>query len=427
MNKRELKGLDLELFYEKLDNGLEVYVVPFKNVNNNYVTFSTKYGSVNSEFVPIDKDEMIKVPDGIAHFLEHKLFEQQDGVDPFAFFSERGADANASTTYFKTTYLFSGPEFLEENLNYLLDYVQEPYFTDENVLKEQGIIEQEIMMYQDDPFTRIREQNLYNVFVNHPYKYPIIGTVESINSITKEDLYTCYNTFYHPSNMFIVVTGNVNPEKVIEEIKNNQNKKVFKKIKEIEKKEYSEPNQVSNEYEELFLNNITIPKVLMAYKIDLTKFDKLDKPDIYNYFNILFDIKFGTTSLLTQKLKEEKLIIEDLYVSSDLVDNHLIMTIAFESEHYKKLIQIIDEELNELNIDEKDFERKKKVLISSNILGSDNIFAVNSKIMNNLIYYGEILTDTITLLKNMNMKNMKYIIKNLDLNNKSICVVKNKD
>ena len=427
MNKRELKGLDLELFYEKLDNGLEVYVVPFKNVNNNYVTFSTKYGSVNSEFVPIDKDEMIKVPDGIAHFLEHKLFEQQDGVDPFTFFSERGADANASTTYFKTTYLFSGPEFLEENLNYLLDYVQEPYFTDENVLKEQGIIEQEIMMYQDNPFTRVREQNLYNVFVNHPYKYPIIGTVESINSITKDDLYTCYNTFYHPSNMFVVVTGNVNPEKVIEEIKNNQSKKSFKKIKEIEKKEYSEPNEVYKEYEELFLNNITIPKVLMAYKIDLTKFDKLAKPDIYNYFNILFDINFGTTSLLTQKLKEEKLIIEDLYVSSDLVDNHLIMTIAFESEHYEKLIQIIDKELNELNIDEKDFERKKKVLISSNILGSDNIFAVNSKIMNNLIYYGEILTDTITMLKNMNMKNMKYIIKNLDLNNKSICVVKNKD
>lgn len=426
MNKKELKGLDLELFYEKLDNGLEVYIVPFKNVNNNYVTFTTKYGSVNNEFVPIDKNKMIKVPGGIAHFLEHKLFEQKDGVDPFTFFSERGADANASTTYYKTTYLFAGPDFLEENLNYLIDYVQEPYFTDQNVKKEQGIIEQEIKMYQDDPFTRIREQNLYNLFNIHPYKYPIIGSIESINSITKEDLYTCYNTFYHPSNMFITVTGNVDPKKVIDIVKNNQSKKKFMNFKPIKQKKYNESNKVAKEYEELLLNNIAIPKIIISYKIDLKKLNKLSKPLIYNYFNILFDIKFGATSNITQKLKEEKLITEELYVSSDIVDDYLIMSIAFESNNIEETIKQITEELSNLEISEKDFERKKKVLISANILGSDSIFAVNSKIMANLIYYNEILCDTIDMIKNMNMEELGYITSNVDLKNKSICVVKNK-
>lgn len=426
MNKKELKGLDLELYEAKLDNGLQIYVVPFKNVNNNYVTFTTKYGSVNNEFVPIDKDKMFTSPKGVAHFLEHKLFEQKSGVDPFTFFSERGADANASTTYFKTTYLFAGPDFLEENLNYLLDYVQEPYFTLENVNKEKGIIEQEIKMYQDDPFTRIKEQNLFNLFNVHPYKYPIIGSIESINKITKEDLYTCYNTFYHPSNMFITVTGNVNPKEVIEIIKNNQEKKKFKKFKPIKQKVYKESNKVYSEYEVLYLNNITIPKAIISYKIDLKKLNKLTKPLIYNYMNILFDVKFGSTSEIVNELKEQNLITEELYVSSDIVDDYLIMSIAFESYNVEEVIKKIEKEISNLVISENDFERKKKVMISSNILGSDSIFLVNSKIMNNLIYYNEILCDTIELIRNMNREELDYIISNIDLSNKSICVVKNK-
>ena len=145
MKKIDIKNLDLNLFYEKLDNGLEVYVIPKENCNNVYATFSTKYGSNIIEFVPIGEKKMIKVPLGIAHFLEHKLFEQKDGIDPFTFYSERGADANANTNQKKTTYLFSGSNFILENLNYLLDYVQEPYFTDKNVEKEKGIITQEII------------------------------------------------------------------------------------------------------------------------------------------------------------------------------------------------------------------------------------------------------------------------------------------
>ena len=230
MKKTNLKHLNLDLYEEKLDNGLTIYVIPKQNFNNIYVTFSTKFGSNEIEFIPNNKKEYVKVPLGIAHFLEHKLFEQKDNIDPFTFYNERGSDCNANTNQYKTTYLFSGPNFFSENLNYLLDYVQEPYFTDENVEKEKGIIEQEIKMYLDDPDTVIYEKTLENCFSNHPMKNSIIGTIKSVRSITKEELYTCYNTFYHPSNMFIVVTGNVDPIETIKIIKKNQSKKKFDKI-----------------------------------------------------------------------------------------------------------------------------------------------------------------------------------------------------
>ena len=169
MKKINYKNLDLDLFYEKLDNGLEIYILPKNNVNNIYVTFSTKYGSNIIEFKENDK-KFTKVPLGIAHFLEHKMFEQEDGTDIFSFYSERGADCNANTNNTKTTYLFSGPSFLDENLNLLLDYVQSPYFTDENVEKEKGIITQEIKMYQDMPGNVMYDKIVEKYFQIHPMK-----------------------------------------------------------------------------------------------------------------------------------------------------------------------------------------------------------------------------------------------------------------
>ena len=155
MKKSSLEKLDLELYEETLDNGLRVFIVPKENVNGIYATFSTKFGSIETEFVPNNKKKMIKVPLGVAHFLEHKMFEQKDNVDPFTIYSERVCDSNANTSNNKTTYLFSGANSFAENINYLLNYVQEPYFTDENVEKEKGIIEQEIRMYDDDPFFKM--------------------------------------------------------------------------------------------------------------------------------------------------------------------------------------------------------------------------------------------------------------------------------
>lgn len=423
MKKTEIKHLDLDLFYEQLDNGLQVFVIPKQNSNNIYVTFSTNYGSNKIEFVPIGEKKTVKVPLGIAHFLEHKLFEQKDGVDPFTFFSERGADCNANTNQKKTTYLFSGPSFLEENLNYLLDYVQEPYFTDENVEKEKGIITQEIKMYQDDPDTVMFESIINNTFNEHPMKYPIIGTVSSINKITKEDLYTCYNTFYHPSNMFVVVTGNVDPNEVITIVKNNQKQKKFKEACAIKTKKYDEQDEVNKKSETTSLN-VSIPKCAVGYKL---KLPKKDRYQTLLYLTILFDCKFGATSLLTKDLLDEEIINMGLLIDFVDTEDYVLFLVVGETTKPDELIKRITKEMKNLNIKEKDFERKKKTLLSSLIYMSDNIFQLNESVMSDIIRYQKYNTERFDDVKNLNFDDFNYLVKNLNLANFTTFIVNSKE
>ncbi|MDY7046848.1 pitrilysin family protein, partial [Virgibacillus sp. M23] len=157
---------------------------------------TTKYGSIDNRFVPLDKNEMVHVPDGIAHFLEHKLFEKADG-DVFQDFSKQGASANAFTSFTRTAYLFSSTSNVERNLETLIDFVQDPYFTEKTVEKEKGIIGQEINMYDDNPDWRLYFGVIENMYKEHPVRIDIAGTVESISHITKDLLYECYETFYH--------------------------------------------------------------------------------------------------------------------------------------------------------------------------------------------------------------------------------------
>ncbi|MFN3367779.1 MAG: EF-P 5-aminopentanol modification-associated protein YfmH, partial [Exiguobacterium mexicanum] len=200
MHKVEFEQLDETLYHEKLENGLEVFILPKKGFSKTFATFTTKYGSIDNHFVPRGEKDAIKVPDGIAHFLEHKMFEKEEG-DIFQQFSKQGASANAYTSFTRTAYLFSATGQINENIETLLDFVQEPYFTEQTVEKEKGIIAQEITMYDDQPDWRLYFGIIENMYKNHPVKIDIAGTVDSIQDITAEHLYTCYNTFYHPSNM----------------------------------------------------------------------------------------------------------------------------------------------------------------------------------------------------------------------------------
>ena len=425
MKKHNLDKMDLEIYEETLDNGMEIYIVPKENVNGYYATLSTKYGSIHNEFIPIDGKDFIKVPDGVAHFLEHKVFEQKDGKDPFTFYSERGCDANANTSNYKTTYLFSGTSNLNDGLNYLLDYVQSPYFTDENVNKEKGIIEQEIKMYDDSPYYKLYDGVIYNAFVNHPIKYPIAGTVESINNITKDDLYTCYNTFYNPCNMFLIVTGNVDPKEIIDLIRVNQSKKEFKQISKIEIKTSDEPDNVAIEIKKEYFD-VQIPKVSVGYKISLGNND-LNINDFKTYLSILFDIKFGSTSEFNEELKEEKLITGDMDISIVNTDKHVLVTLINESDNVDEVINRIEQNLKDLNIDEEDFNRKKKIRKSASILKSDSIYAINNKIMSNIINYNEIIYNEYKKIDEFTYTKLKEIIKNIDLSNKTIYIIdKNK-
>lgn len=418
MQKNKLEKMDLTLYSEKLDNGLEVFIVPKENVNGIYVTFTTKFGSIHDEFVPIGKTKMYKVPKGVAHFLEHKMFEQEDGTEPFNFYSERGSDCNANTSNYKTTYLFSGPNFFKENLEYLLDFVQSPYFTDENVEKEKGIIEQEIKMYDDNPFWCIYDGLIYNSFIKHPIKYPIAGTVDTISKITKDDLYTCYNTFYHPSNMFVVVTGNLDPKEVISIIKYNQEQKKFKKARPIKMKEYDEPDKVEKK-EEIKNMEIEIPKVGVAYKINIEKIN-LDINKIKRYLNILFDVKLGSVSEFCDMLKQKGVIDSNIDINLVSTDKHLLFMFIVETKYTDEFIKLLDKELENLIILESDFERKKKIQKSSCIYKSDSIYSVNSKIVNNIINYGNVVYDEYKYIDDLKIEELNEIIKVISLKHKTV-------
>lgn len=422
MNKITLNNLDIDIYHEYLDNGLNVYVIPKNDVNNIYATFTTNYGSNEVEFVPLGEKKMVKVPLGIAHFLEHKMFEQEDGKDPFAFFGERGSDANANTNNFKTTYLFSGPEFFEDNMNYLLDYVQSPYFTDENVEKEKGIIEQEIKMYQDDPYTMMYEKLLKNSLINNPMKDPIIGTIKSVRSITKEELYTCYNTFYHPANMFVVVSGNVDPEKTIKLIEENQKKKEFEDFNKIKVKEYKEPDKIEKAKETLNLN-VTIPKVCLSYKINISKIKGVSERKVKTYLSIFFDLKFGMTSLLNEELREKDIITDSLGGDAIDVKSHVLYTVCGETNRKDELLEALMNSMEDLSINEDELERKKKVYLSSLIYMTDNIFRLNHKVMNDINKYGEIIDNNYDEIKSLNIIEMRKVLNSVDFSNYNVIVV----
>ena len=421
MEIKKLKQFDLDLYTETIDNGLLINIVPKNNVNNIYVTFSTKYGSVHDEFIPIDSEEYFKVPMGVAHFLEHKVFEQEDGVDPFTIFSKNGADANANTSSYKTTYLFSGPTNFLDNLNYLLDFVQTPYFTDNNVEKEKGIIEQEIKMLNDKPYWYLYEKTLENCFVNHPIKYPVGGTVETIRQITKDDLYKCYNTFYHPSNMFLTISGNIDPKNTIEIIKENQSKKNFSKFKEIIVKKYEEPDEVCKKYEKVSFD-LSIPKISLSYKINIKNYDV---NILRLYLNMYFSLLLDSTSLLDEELRSKNIISSEIYYESVYTDKHLVYILNFESNEYNIVLDKLNNLIGKVEVTEEELDRKKKTFKSSYIYRSDNIFSINSKIDNDIIKYNEVRLNDFDIIDSLNIKDMNTIIKKLDFNNTSTLILEN--
>ncbi|WP_218656979.1 EF-P 5-aminopentanol modification-associated protein YfmH [Enterococcus hirae] len=306
MNKTEYDQINETLYHEVLPNGLTVYLLPKNDYHKTYGLFSTNYGSIDNEFIPYGSDKKIKVPDGIAHFLEHKLFEKEDG-DVFQLFGQQGASANAFTSFTKTSYLFSTTDQVEKNLTTLLDFVQAPYFTEETVNKEKGIIGQEIQMYEDDPNWRMFFGILNNLYPEHPLHIDIAGTVESIEAITADDLYTCYRTFYQPSNMVLFVVGKLEPEKLMELIRTNQNAKDFPPAQKIER--YFPDNNGDIIAKSSMRSAITRDKFVLGIKgLDVLPAEGKELLRYKTALNLLFQMLLGNTSQNYLKMYNDGLI-----------------------------------------------------------------------------------------------------------------------
>lgn len=422
MKKIKLKDIDEFVYYKKLDNGLEVYLYSKDTVHSSYVTFTTKYGSVYNEFIPIGEDKMKTFPKGIAHFLEHKVFVQKEDPQPMEFFAESGSNCNAYTTFRNTTYLFYATKSLKENINYLLDYVQNIYLTDESVESEKGIISEEIHMYEDRPNDILNEKIRLNTLHNNPYRDSIIGTVSDIEKITKEDLETCYHTFYHPSNMFIVVTGNFDPEEIMKVIIDNQSKKQFKSMDEIKIKQFKEEDNVVKEKEVIKVST-NIPKVAYTLKIPLKDIN-LSRRKLHLYMYILFTTLFDETSIFNEELKKEGIINNTTYVSLLNCNTHLLISLINETTKYEEFLDKVKERLENLEVQESDFNRKKKVLVSNEIFAFESVEMVNDIIIDNIIYDNKLEDNPIEVIENLNIDELRELIKKLNIKNTSTVIVK---
>lgn len=308
--------IDETVIAKKLANGLQVYLLPKQEVTKSYAVFMTNYGSIHRSFIPIGEAEEITVPDGIAHFLEHKLFEKEDR-DVFADFLKTGASPNAYTSFTKTAYLFSTTNSIEENVETLLDFVQEPYFSDESVEKEKGIIEQEIKMYNDQADWQSFMETIRNMFIQHPVQIDIAGTVESIQKITKEDLYTCYNTFYHPENMTLCVIGAFDEKEMLQTIEANQQEKEFPEFTNVEKHYPHEPEAVKTKESTLHLP-VSTPKVTVGIKeagYELSKEEFLRR-DVFQ--GMLLDYFFSASGRFYEQLYEAGLIDDSFEYSTNV-------------------------------------------------------------------------------------------------------------
>lgn len=308
MNKIHFEKLQETLYNETLDNGLDVYILPKKGFSKTFVTFTTKYGSIDRTFIPNGKQEEVTVPDGIAHFLEHKMFEKEEG-DVFQKFSLLGGSANAFTSFTRTAYLFSATDKLYDNTEVLLDFVQEPYFTEETVEKEKGIINQEITMYDDLPDWRLYFGAIENLYHHHPVKIDIAGTIKSIDKITAEHLYECYETFYHPSNMVLFVVGAVNPEEMIAFIKENQAKRTFDEPEEITRLFPEEPTRAAVS-ERVLEMDVSKPKLNFGMKCNNVHISGSEMLIQELSVELLLDILFGRTSEFYKEAYENSLIDE---------------------------------------------------------------------------------------------------------------------
>ena len=367
MKKISFDQLQENLYYEKMSNGLDVYILPKKGFNKTYATFTTKYGSIDNHFVPLDEDEFVKVPDGIAHFLEHKLFEKEDG-DVFQQFSKQGASANAFTSFTRTAYLFSSTTNVERNLETLIDFVQDPYFTEKTVEKEKGIIGQEITMYDDNPDWRLYFGVIQNMYKNHPVKIDIAGTIESITPITKDMLYQCYNTFYHPSNMLLFVVGSVDPEQIMNQVRSNQEKKDYEKMPEIKRKFEDEPETVA-EKKQVLKMNVQSPKCLVGLKAPEPTQQGREMLRQELSMNVFLDMLFGKSSKYYSELYNDGLIDETFHYDYTQENGFGFLTVGGDTEKPDELSEKVQSLLlkakGESLFTEEGLERTKKKKIGA--------------------------------------------------------------
>lgn len=349
-----------KLYIEKLENGLTIMIIPKKGIQKKYIIWGTHYGSNDNKFIVPGEVEPTTVPNGVAHFLEHKMFEQENGKNSLDVLTALGVNANAYTTNDHTAYLYECTDNFYKALDEFMDYVQHPYFTDKNVEKEKGIIGQEIMMYDDYPEWKVYTNALECMYHNHPVKLDVAGSIESISHIDKEILYKCYNTFYNPSNMAMVVSGDFEPEKLLEEIKKRLiEKKVNGEIKRIFE---DEPETIVKEQN---IQNMEVSKPIYTIGIKDIVPDAKTIVKKHIAIEILLNIIIGDSSNLYKKLYDMGNSYSSPSTEYEFEKHYAHVLISGQSNNPEELYKMFKDEVQNLKktgINEQDFERTQKMI-----------------------------------------------------------------
>lgn len=401
-------------------SGLKIFVMPKANYKSTYAVFGTKYGSIDTCFKRSDQKEYTRVPEGIAHFLEHKLFESEE-LDAFTRYAETGASANAFTSFDKTCYLFQCSDRFADSLKILLDFVTHPYFTKETVEKEQGIIGQEITMYYDVPGWMSTFNLLRCLYKNHPVRIDIAGTVESISQITDKLLYDCYHTFYNLNNMALAVVGNVTPEEVIKVCD-----EMLKKSEDvtIERVFDEEPRDIVKSYEEYHIA-VSMPVFSFGYK-EACKTPQRTVQETVE-MEILLEILAGETSNLYSALFEKGLINSTFSKEYFTGNGYEAVIFEGESTDAKAVAQAIKEEVARLRkegISDQAFESARRSLYGREIMS----YNVTDDVANAVIgcyFAGYSIFDPLEVYKNVKKEDVeKLLSEKLDEKYSALSVVR---
>lgn len=422
MNCKIIRNELLNEEYHEINHssGLKIFVMEKPDYSGAYAIFGTKYGSVDTCFKLESEKEYTSVPEGIAHFLEHKLFESEE-LDAFTRFAETGANANAYTSFDRTCYLFQCSQDFEKNLEILLDFVKAPYFTEETVQKEQGIIGQEIRMYQDSPDWQVLFNLLRGMYSNNPVKIDIAGTIESIAQINAELLYSCYNTFYNLSNMALAVVGNVNKETVLSIVDRMIKPEEPVNFEQIipEEPDSVEMNLIEEEM------SVDMPKFALGFKTTPDTAVPSAKKSLT--VNIALDIIAGKVSPLYSSLMEKGLINPSFSKEYFTGRGFACPIFTGESSCPEKVKDAILSKIEEIKINgisDDDFDVSLKRLYGLDVLSFNDV----DDMANNIIdayFNGQNLFDTVELYGSITKTDVeKAIEENFNTENCCLSIIK---
>ncbi len=381
------------------ETGLRIVVWPQAEASSVYALFATRYGSVHTTLPTADGGTEV-VPEGIAHYLEHKLFESE-GEDAFQRYAATGANANAYTSFDRTAYLFHATENILPSLEILLDFVQDPYFTPETVQKEQGIIGQEIRMGEDQPHRRVFFNMLKAVFHNHPVRVDIAGTVESISHITPELLYRCYNRYYNLHNMVLVVAGNITPEEV-EETAN----RLLKPSEDFVPVPYAcdEPTTVKETYIEA-----SMPVASPLFYIGFKEPEQDSSAESLAAARVLSELVSGKSSALYTRLMNEGLINDQFEMEYFSGPGYGVWLFGGESADPKRVQAIVKEEIAKMQtegIDPAAAEAVRRGAYGRLVAGLDDPSDCAEMVLGNLLDGIEPLAE-LEALKNLTVETLQ--------------------